>query len=131
MSTPNRTGLAGFWAAASAASVPGVAPSASVAAPSVFTNVRRSAGMSSIMLQLSFDRGWHVDGVRLLAGEDLHWQPVLPKRDRTRRVGVERARRVVRLVEVQHGRPIVEQVGVQEARGFVGFLPLDASLNTK
>ena len=48
MSTPNRTGLAGFWAAVSAAAVPGVAPSASVAAPSVFTNVRRSVGMPSI-----------------------------------------------------------------------------------
>ena len=48
MSTPKRTGPAGVCAVVELSAVRGaLAPSANVAAPRVFTNVRRSAGMSS------------------------------------------------------------------------------------
>ena len=50
MSTPNRTGAAGLAVGVCAVAVPGAcAPSAIVAAPRVFTNVRRSAGMASFV----------------------------------------------------------------------------------
>ena len=48
MSTPNRTGVAGFCDSARLAALPTTgAAKARDAAPRVFTNVRRSAGMSS------------------------------------------------------------------------------------
>src|SRR5580692_4325190 len=60
--------------------------------------------------------------IRLLTGEDANLHSILGNGERARREGVERAWRVVRLVEVQDGRAIVPQIGVEEARGLVRLL---------
>ena len=61
-------------------------------------------------------------GVRFFAGGNAHLQTILRQRNGAGRIGIERAGRIVGLVEIQHRRPVVPQVRVQEARGLVGFL---------
>src|SRR6266704_3509680 len=57
-----------------------------------------------------------------LARLDAQRHPVLGRRKRAGRVGGERARRVVGLVEVEDDPPVLRQVGVKEAPGRVGLL---------
>src|SRR5205809_1661425 len=70
---------------------------------------------------LSGADGLGVPGVRPFSGKDLHRQAVLFQRNGARRVRVERAGRVVRLVEVEQRRPIIPEVRVEEACGLVRF----------
>src|SRR6185436_10880915 len=62
--------------------------------------------------------------VDLLAGFDAHLQAVLRRRQRARRVRVERARRVLRAVEVERDLPVrVGTAGIEEACRGVRVLP--------
>src|SRR5262245_17796997 len=59
--------------------------------------------------------------VCLFAGEDAYLQPVFGQWYWTRRIRVERARRVVGLVEIEHGRSVIFQVRVKESSSVVGL----------
>ena len=63
-----------------------------------------------------------VHGVGAFTGEDLHRQPVLVEGERAGGERVEGTGWVVRLVEVEHRRPVVPQVRVEEACRRVGFV---------
>src|ERR1035441_5473102 len=60
--------------------------------------------------------------VLLLAGFDLHGEAILLGRQRARRIGRERAWRIVGLVKVQNHLTVARQAGVEEAPGAIGFL---------
>src|SRR5690349_22190703 len=64
----------------------------------------------------------HADGIGFFAGEDLHLQPILRQRNRAGRVRVERAGRVVGLVEVENRRAVVLEIRIEKPRGFVGLV---------
>src|SRR5436190_21980941 len=57
-----------------------------------------------------------------VAGLERDLQTVLFGRERARCIGCERARGIVRLVEVQHDLSLFRQIGVEKAAGAVGGL---------
>src|SRR5438874_10640743 len=60
--------------------------------------------------------------IRLLANENTRRQPILRQRQRTRRELVERARRIVGLVEIENRRPVRTEVRVEEPGRVVRLL---------
>src|SRR5579864_8442123 len=57
----------------------------------------------------------------LLAGINGDGQAVLSRRERTRGVGCDRARRVVSAVEVEHNFAVSDRIGVKESAAGIGF----------